>query len=86
MPRLRFDANGKKSLQNRLEEMLFVLLHPITQKALCATFSTPATNIRDWSNAAHEPNHLNALYTDEISAMPQRRNQTKDCDCAGFVI
>jgi hypothetical protein len=52
---LRFDANGKKSPRNRF----FVLLHPITQKALCATFTHNKTNIDicDWSNAAHEPTH-----------------------------
>lgn len=47
---LRFDANGKKSPRNRLEEMLFVLLHPITQKALSAPHSARRLRRRTYMN------------------------------------
>jgi hypothetical protein len=60
----------KNIRETTLRKCFFVLLHPITQKALCATFSE---DMRDWSNAAHEPthSHLNGFVSDEISPMPQ---------------
>jgi hypothetical protein len=53
---LRFDANGKKSPRNRLEEMLFCFIAPNNAKSTLRHIQH-VEYIRDWSNAAHEPTH-----------------------------